>query len=103
MGTVGLPACYGGFESLVENLTINKSENINYSVFCSSKSYSRKLKEYNGAKLLYVPLSANGFSSIFYDITSLFKSLLIKPDCYLSLGCQVAYFYQYINYFQKPR
>ncbi|HDU8571784.1 TPA: DUF1972 domain-containing protein [Vibrio parahaemolyticus] len=103
VGTVGLPACYGGFESLVENLTINKSENINYSVFCSSKSYSRKLKEYNGAKLLYVPLSANGFSSIFYDITSLFKSLLIKPDCVLILGVSGCLFLPIYKLFSKAK
>lgn len=38
VGTVGLPACYGGFESLVENLTSNNSDSIEYIVFCSSKA-----------------------------------------------------------------
>ncbi|HGG8995338.1 TPA: DUF1972 domain-containing protein, partial [Enterobacter hormaechei subsp. xiangfangensis] len=39
IGTVGIPACYGGFESLVENLTSYSSNNVKYHVFCSSKTY----------------------------------------------------------------
>jgi hypothetical protein len=42
IGTVGVPACYGGFESLVENL-LDKGEGDNYiTVYCSSKSYEKK-------------------------------------------------------------
>ena len=38
IGTQGVPANYGGFESLVENIIgDNKSPNVNYTVFCSSK------------------------------------------------------------------
>ncbi|MCX8224304.1 DUF1972 domain-containing protein, partial [Escherichia coli] len=56
IGTVGIPACYGGFESLVENLTSYSSNNVKYHVFCSSKTYPEKLTEYNGASLSYLPL-----------------------------------------------
>ncbi|CAH7459435.1 DUF1972 domain-containing protein [Vibrio chagasii] len=86
VGTVGIPACYGGFESLVENLTANASENIKYSVFCSSKSYEEKLALYNGARLIYLPLKANGVQSVPYDILSLVRSLFVKPDVVLILG-----------------
>ncbi|WP_337247230.1 DUF1972 domain-containing protein [Vibrio sp. V25_P4S6T154] len=37
IGTVGIPACYGGFESLVENLTKNSSNKIEYTVFVHLK------------------------------------------------------------------
>ena len=37
IGTQGVPANYGGFESLVENIIgDNCSEGIEYTVFCSS-------------------------------------------------------------------
>ncbi|QDF75859.1 MULTISPECIES: DUF1972 domain-containing protein [Shewanella] len=86
VGTVGIPACYGGFESLVENLTNYSSNNIQYDIFCSSKSYSERRSHYNGARLTYVPLSANGVQSIFYDVISLIKCIFKKPDVILILG-----------------
>lgn len=86
VGTVGLPACYGGFESLVENLTSNNSDSIEYIVFCSSKSYVEKKTTHNGAHLVYLPLNANGVQSILYDIWSLIKYFWLKPDTVLILG-----------------
>ncbi|CAD6366514.1 hypothetical protein SHEWT2_04108 [Shewanella hafniensis] len=86
IGTVGIPACYGGFESLVENLTSYSSSNVKYHIFCSSKSYTEKLTEYNGASLSYIPLSANGIQSIPYDIYSLICCLFKRPDVTLILG-----------------
>ncbi|WP_157359258.1 DUF1972 domain-containing protein, partial [Vibrio coralliirubri] len=58
IGTVGIPACYGGFESLVENLTLNNSNDVSYTVFCSSKNYAVKLEEHNKANLVYIPFKA---------------------------------------------
>lgn len=86
VGTVGLPACYGGFESLVENLTNYSSDSIEYIVFCSSKSYVEKKTTHNGAHLVYLPLNANGAQSIPYDIWSLIKCWWLKPDTVLILG-----------------
>lgn len=68
IGIVGVPACYGGFESLVQNLVDHQSEKINYTIYCSGKSYKSKSKNYKDAQLKYVPLKANGSSSIPYDI-----------------------------------
>lgn len=45
VGTVGVPACYGGFESLVQNLIDYQSDGIQYQIFCSSKKYNKKLKK----------------------------------------------------------
>ncbi|ELY4575389.1 DUF1972 domain-containing protein [Cronobacter turicensis] len=86
VGTVGIPACYGGFESLVENLTKYKSAGCQYYIFCSSKNYPEKVHSHNGAKLIYVPLKANGVQSILYDVLSLWKCLFLKVDTILILG-----------------
>ena len=75
IGTVGIPAKYGGFETLVENLTKNQGTNYDMVVYCSSKSYDIQLREHNQAKLKYINLKANGIQSILYDIISIFKSL----------------------------
>ncbi|WP_306301442.1 DUF1972 domain-containing protein [Vibrio owensii] len=103
VGTVGIPACYGGFESLVENLTLHKSESISYTVFCSSKSYSKKLVSHNNSKLHYIPLKANGAQSILYDILSLIKCIFLKPDVVLILGVSGCIFCLYLIFFLTQR
>lgn len=75
IGIQGVPANYGGFESLVENLLDHRSEGVRYTVFCSSKDTSQRLEEYKGCRLRYVPLHANGFQSVAYDIWSMMKCL----------------------------
>lgn len=84
VGTVGVPACYGGFESLVDNLLDHTPPSVRYTVFCSSKTYPTPLESYKGARLEYVGLNANGISSIPYDIISLWKSR--RADIVLILG-----------------
>lgn len=103
VGVVGIPACYGGFESLVENLTLNKSGDIQYYVFCSSKSYSKHLEEHNNARLYYLPLKANGAQSIPYDILSLIKTWTLKPDVVLILGVSGCVFLPIFKLFSKAK
>ncbi|MDE5585497.1 MAG: DUF1972 domain-containing protein [Muribaculaceae bacterium] len=76
IGTQGVPAKYGGFESLVENLLgDNCPEDVEYTVFCSGKDMPERLDRYKGARLEYVPLKANGIQSVPYDIVSMCKAL----------------------------
>lgn len=103
VGIVGLPACYGGFESLVENLTKNSSSDLKYKVFCSSVSFRDRVKSHNNADLIYVPLSANGIQSIFFDIYSLIKSLFYKNDITLILGVSGCIFLPFYRFFSKAK
>lgn len=76
IGTQGIPARYGGFETLVENLVSKKqSEELQYTVFCSSVDLNTHGDHCNGARLKYIPLKANGISSTFYDILSMIKAI----------------------------
>ena len=87
IGTVGVPAKYGGFETLVENLIGECcSEDVDYTVFCSGKAYPTRLKTYKNARLEYVPLHANGMQSIPYDIWSLIRTVGQGYDVVLILG-----------------
>ena len=85
IGTLGLPAKYGGFETLTEYLTKDLGDRFDITVFCSSTSYKTKLKIHNNAKLKYLPLNANGIQSILYDVISIFYALLFA-DILLILG-----------------
>lgn len=85
VGIVGLPAKYGGFETLADNLVRNLSDRFDFTVCCSSKSYPNRTNIYRGAKLKYIGLEANGFQSLLYDIVSLIK-VYKSSDVILILG-----------------
>lgn len=85
IGTAGLPANYGGFESLAEYLTKYLGKRFDITVYCSGKLYENKIKSYNKAQLKYIPLHANGVQSIPYDIISIFNALFYA-DVLLILG-----------------
>lgn len=86
IGTVGVPACYGGFESLVENLLNYTPEDVEYTVFCSAKTYNEQPATYKGAKLIYLDKNANGKDSILYDFESMKIAVRNKADIMLILG-----------------
>ena len=103
IGSVGLPACYGGFETLVENLVDVPIQENDLTVYCSSKSYKQQLKFYKGANLTYIPFKANGPQSIIYDITSLLHALFKRPDVVLILGVSGCVFLPYFRLFSKSK
>ena len=85
VGAVGIPAKYGGFETLAENLTVRNSQSYEFSVYCSTKVHLNNLKQHNSARLIRVPLQANGIQSIPYDILSMLHASR-KSDVLLILG-----------------
>ncbi len=85
IGTVGIPAKYGGFETLTEYLTKELNTLFDITVYCSKKSYETQLANHNGAKLRYVNFNANGSQSILYDIVSIFDAIKYA-DTLLILG-----------------
>lgn len=88
VGIQGVPAKYGGFESLVENIIgENCSQNVEYTVFCSGKDYKKRLNRYKGVILKYVgAFHANGWQSTFYDIISMLRCLSGGYDTVMILG-----------------
>lgn len=86
IGIQGIPARYGGFESLVENIIgENCSPDIQYTVFCSAKDMPERMSIYKGCRLKYIPLRANGIQSIPYDIMAMIRTLY-GYDTILVLG-----------------
>lgn len=85
IGTAGLPSKYGGFETLAENLIEHLGGRFDFAVYCSSFLYRDKPKVYKGARLIYLPMRANGIMSIFYDIVAIFHALRYA-DLLLILG-----------------
>jgi glycosyltransferase involved in cell wall biosynthesis len=96
IGTVGVPAGYSGFETLAENLVRYYNAigiDCKLTVYCSALRYSERRPFYLGAKLIYLPLDANGMSSIFYDIWSMLSAAWHRTDVILVLGVSGAWFF----------
>jgi glycosyltransferase involved in cell wall biosynthesis len=102
IGSVGIPAIYGGFETLTEYLTKQLGKKIQFTVYCSSKAYSIRLKRYNNAQLEYIPLKGNGIQSIPYDIVSLFKAAKTN-DTILILGISGCIALPFFRLFYKQK
>lgn len=76
VGTHGVPAKYGGFETLADYLCQNLNEDYELTVYCNAHKYPVKEKKYYGATLKYLKLEANGFKGIFYDLITFIQALL---------------------------
>lgn len=100
IGTNGLPGRYGGWDQLLNHLTLSLSKNYEVIVYTSSHNAVKGLKEYNGAKLKIIPLKANGFQSIFYDSLSMLHAA-IYYDTLLVLGTSGCIFLPIIKLFRK--
>ncbi|MBP3644443.1 MAG: DUF1972 domain-containing protein [Alistipes sp.] len=101
VGTQGIPAQYGGFESLAEYL-VESNSNIEYTVFCSSKDMPSRPTHHKGARLIYIPLKANGIQSIPYDIISLIRAMG-GYDTVLVLGVSGAIFLPIFRLFSRAK
>lgn len=106
LGTVGVPASYGGFETLAENLLrFHQSNSLEgkLDVYCSAPSYAARPANLMGAKLRYIGLNANGVSSIAYDIVSLFSAVWHRSDVILLLGVSGAISLPLISLLSRAR
>ena len=100
IGTNGLPAKYGGFETLTDYLVQYLSSDYQFYVYCSKNNSTNQPKEYHGAKLVPLPLNANGFQSIAYDLISILHSLFYA-DILLILGTPGAIILPLLKLFNK--
>ena len=104
IGTVGLPAQYGGFETLAEHLVRNLDEEYDFIVYCSKKKYPKaeRKEKYRNAKLKYLPFDANGIQSIFYDTISIIHAAF-TTDILLILGVAGAWFLPFVKIFTTKK
>jgi glycosyltransferase involved in cell wall biosynthesis len=102
VGSVGLPANYGGFETMVNYLTLQKNNEIDFTVFCQKTPKDKQLKIFNGSRLRYLPFNANGSQSIIYDITALVLSWF-KYDTILVLGTPGCIILPLLNIFKSTK
>jgi glycosyltransferase involved in cell wall biosynthesis len=86
IGTNGIPARYGGFETLTEYICKELGKDFDFTIYCSSiyKKKERR-KKYSNSNLIYFPFKANGIQSVLYDIICTFHAWF-TADVLLILG-----------------
>jgi len=104
IGTAGVPGRYGGFETLAHQLVIQLQAHFKLSVYCSSKIYKKaeRQKYWNGARLHYLPLNANGAQSILYDFLSIIHALFYA-DALIVLGVSGGLLIPFVKLFTNKK
>lgn len=104
IGSKGIPAKYGGFETFVENLTAKKvNKDIKYHVACMGKD--TKEFEHNGARCFNINVPNIGpAKAVYYDLKALKNSIKYIKENNLQnsivyiLACRIGPF---IGYYKK--
>lgn len=104
IGSVGIPARYGGFETLVEQLAKRLSIDYNIIVFCSAKNYStnERQQQWNSITRYFIRFKANGLQSIIYDFISLIKAIRLS-DTICILGSSGGAFLPFLSFILRKK
>ena len=102
IGIVGVPANYGGYETMVDNILDYTPENVKYTVYCSKPAYKDRLEKYKGAILKYYPFRANGAQSLIFDAICLTHAWF-HSDTILALGNCGSYLLPLLRLFGKRK
>jgi len=87
IGSNGIPARYGGFETYAENISRELAANLDVTVVCSSFLYDcdERDTKWGAINRLFLAVKANGPQSLIYDFISLWIALS-RADNILILG-----------------
>jgi glycosyltransferase involved in cell wall biosynthesis len=104
IGTAGIAAKKGGFETLAEQLVKQLGEEYDMTVYCSANKYAKagRKKTYLNARLKYIPLQSNGLQSFLYDGLSIFNALFYA-DVLLILGVAGAWMLPIVKLFTNKK
>lgn len=100
IGTNGLPAKYGGFETLAYYLVEFLANDYDITVYCSKTPKEKRLKEFNSAKLRYFPFRANGWQSVLFDFVTIIDAYF-RSENLIILGFSGAFAFPFNKIFKK--
>ena len=81
LGARGIPACYSGYDTLVEELSIGlvESHSTEVLVYCRSSYYKRKPAVWQGIRLVYLP-APHGVKALESLVHSFLSSLHVLQE-----------------------
>ena len=102
IGTNGIPAKYGGFETLTEYLAKALNEEFKVSVYCAKTPKENRLKRHLNSRLIYLPFRANGWQSMIYDAISIIHAFFYS-DVLVILGFSGIFAFPFKVFFRKKK
>lgn len=85
IGTRGIPANYGGFETFAEELSkrlVLRGHDV--TVYCRSHYVNRSLKEHNGVRLVVLPTLRHKYlDTVIHSLLSMLHAVPRRFDCVL--------------------
>ena len=101
IGSDGVPARYGGWETFVEHIAYYLVDYYRLTIVGSSVARKQRSRNNESYKTVYIPIKANGAWSIIYDLISLIYCLFKRPEHVLMLGVSTALFLPFFRPFLK--
>ena len=94
LGTRGIPANYGGFETFAEELSIRLVERGHtVTVYCRSNNIQFSGRKYKGVDLVVLPtIGTKYFDTVFHTFLSVFHAIPGRYDCILVCNAANAIF-----------
>ena len=83
LGSRGIPACYSGYDTLAEELSLGlvESHSAEVVVYCRSSYYKNQPACWQGVRLVYLPVPrAKGLESLLHSFLSSLHVLREKVD-----------------------
>jgi glycosyltransferase involved in cell wall biosynthesis len=102
VGTQGVPNQYGGFETLATFLAKYLSDQMEMTIYCSSKDMPNGQDLFYKASLRYVKISSHGFSGMLYDMICLYEAVK-KNEVVLFLGFGAGYLMPFLTKKQRSK
>jgi len=88
LGSRGIPASYGGFETSVEETSIRfVRKKYSVTVFCRKNYYKKRMTSYKNVKLVYLPsIKTKYLDTITHSFLSVIKSIIERYDIIILYG-----------------
>ncbi len=104
VGTVGIPARYGGFETLIEHIGPGlAAAGCPVLVSCDATMYWDRPRSHGGCRLLWIPIRANGRLSSLHDAVAVVGALMAGHRIILMLGVSGAWIVPFIRLFTRAK
>ncbi len=101
VGANGLPAKYGGFETLTKYLVKYLSNENEFIVYCSRSNRENPKPKYKNVKLVYSPFNANGIESLLFDFSTIMHAFFNGATDIILLGASGAFALPFNIFFKK--
>jgi glycosyltransferase involved in cell wall biosynthesis len=105
LGDRGIPARYGGYSTLIEEISVQLTADHDFEVvvYCRSQYYPDRAPSFKGVRLVYIPVLRNKYlESVLHTAMSTIHSLFLRLDAVLVIDPANAINLPLLRLFGRP-